>query len=312
MTGAGGGRAFAFRPYLQLVRLPNLFTAAADSLAGWLIVRGSLESPRTWTLLVAVSVLTYAGGIVLNDVFDLDTDRAERPERPIPSGRVGVKVAGFVGTVLLFLALAVSSLGRFSWRTTTVECALIACVLGYNAGIKRMPVGPWMMGVCRGLNLLLGMSVVPRFGGPASWLAAAAYGLFVTGITWISRSEAGVKPSKRPVAAGVLLESAAILGLLAATLGLARPASQGWAFRLSLLPGWVVLGAVAVVVNRLGWEAWRTPAPERVRRAVRAGIFSLVWLHVGVLLSVRGPLAAAVVGLLWFPAVYAGRWIAST
>ena len=35
----------AMKPYLQLVRLPNVFTAAADSLAGWLLVGGSLDSP---------------------------------------------------------------------------------------------------------------------------------------------------------------------------------------------------------------------------------------------------------------------------
>ncbi len=30
------------KPYLQLVRLPNLFTAAADPLAGWLLVGRAL------------------------------------------------------------------------------------------------------------------------------------------------------------------------------------------------------------------------------------------------------------------------------
>ena len=38
----------AIKPYLQLVRLPNLFTAAADPLAGWLLVRGSLDEPGRW------------------------------------------------------------------------------------------------------------------------------------------------------------------------------------------------------------------------------------------------------------------------
>ncbi len=33
------------KPFLQLVRLPNLFTAAADPLAGWLLAGGSLAAP---------------------------------------------------------------------------------------------------------------------------------------------------------------------------------------------------------------------------------------------------------------------------
>ena len=75
------------KPYLQLVRLPNLFTAAADPLAGWLLVGGDLGEARGWGPLVASGVALYAGGMVLNDVFDYEVDRLERPGRPLPSGR---------------------------------------------------------------------------------------------------------------------------------------------------------------------------------------------------------------------------------
>ncbi len=76
------------KAYLQLIRLPNVFTAMADSLAGGLLVRGVLGETRDWLPLVLASAATYAGGIALNDVFDVEIDRVERPNRPIPSGRV--------------------------------------------------------------------------------------------------------------------------------------------------------------------------------------------------------------------------------
>src|SRR4051794_34232900 len=114
----------AIKPYLQLVRLPNVFTAAADSLAGWLLVQGSFRDPERWAPLVLASACTYAGGIVLNDVFDYEVDRVERPQRPLPSGRVDRKFATILGIVLLVagLALAIGSRTTYGW---VVESALI-------------------------------------------------------------------------------------------------------------------------------------------------------------------------------------------
>ena len=57
-------------PYLQLVRLPNVFTAAADSLAGWLLARGTFAEPGRWLPLLGASMSIYAAGIALNDYFD--------------------------------------------------------------------------------------------------------------------------------------------------------------------------------------------------------------------------------------------------
>src|SRR5262245_6959520 len=83
--------------YLQLIRMPNVLTAAADSLAGWLLVGGSLAAPGRWVPLVLASMVLYASGTALNDVFDLEVDRAERPGRPLPSGRASARLAAWMG-----------------------------------------------------------------------------------------------------------------------------------------------------------------------------------------------------------------------
>ncbi len=41
-----------------------------------------------FALLVGASACLYEAGMALNDVFDVEIDRQERPDRPIPSGRV--------------------------------------------------------------------------------------------------------------------------------------------------------------------------------------------------------------------------------
>ncbi len=78
--------ATKLRPRLQLIRLPNLFTAMADVLAGYLIVTGAAVR---WDILLPLLLATaclYAAGCVLNDFHDREIDRRERPFRPIPSG----------------------------------------------------------------------------------------------------------------------------------------------------------------------------------------------------------------------------------
>lgn len=292
------------KPYLQLIRLPNVFTAAADSLAGWLLVEGSLHSPGRWVPLVFASVATYAGGIVLNDVFDLEVDRVERPGRPLPSGKVPLRTALILGWSLLAAGILLALVSRTRYGLI-VQMTLICCVVAYDAGLKRTRLGPQVMGLCRGLNVLLGMSHAPQFGGEPAWIIAFSYGLFVAGITWISRSEVG-EGSRRNVLIGIVLQDLALCGLLWVCL-FGFGINAFWPF-----VGLVVLLTVANLLNRRTIAAYRSPSPEFVQLAVKMGIFLLVWLHVGVLLAARGPFQAVAVASLWFPTVYSGRWIYST
>jgi 4-hydroxybenzoate polyprenyltransferase len=298
------------RPYLQLVRLPNLFTAAADSLAGWLLVRGTFAEPGRWVPLMLASTALYAGGLTLNDYFDYATDLRERPGRPLPSGQVGRAFAGGLGAVLLVLGIALAGLGG-GGRAWAVAVPLALCVLLYDAGLKATPIGPLVMGACRGLNLALGLSADPGFGGPVGWLAAGSFGLFVAGITWISRAE--VETGKTaPVAFGLAVQDLALLGLAAAALGGGR--FPGPSSDRPLIPaaGLLVLALVGLVINRAGGRAVVDPRPATVQAAVKAGVLALVWIDVGLVAAVRGPLPALAVAALWVPAFLIGKWLYST
>jgi len=298
-------RMASLKPYLQLVRLPNLFTAAADSLAGWLLVGGSLALPARWLPLCGASMAIYAGGIALNDVFDYEIDRVERPNRPLPSGRVSRRFAAFLGWGLLVVGIALAGASG-SLASLAVAAALAACVVGYDAGLKRTVLGPEVMGSCRGLNLLLGMSQAANLGGRWGWLAAGSMAVFVVGVTWISRSEVETGKRAGPIA-GSTLQNIAILGLLAVALN-AGPASPTY---YSLM-GMTILIIVGGIVHRASVLAIRDPVPKRMQLAVKTGVLSLVWLNVGIVAAVRGPLHALAVAALWVPAFVLGKWLYST
>src|SRR4051794_40806202 len=94
--------------WLQLLRLPNVFTAAADVTMGFLVTQRGLEPVQDFAMLVAASCLLYLSGMVLNDVFDAGVDAVERPERPIPSGRISLRAATIVGWTMLFAGVALA------------------------------------------------------------------------------------------------------------------------------------------------------------------------------------------------------------
>src|SRR5688572_2542760 len=106
------------RDYLQLVRLPNVFTAMADVLMGYLVTHDpaplpTLKLPGVFWALLGASCCLYCAGMVLNDVYDIDADRRERPQRPLPSGRIGWNVARWLGYELLLAGVALAFLASY-------------------------------------------------------------------------------------------------------------------------------------------------------------------------------------------------------
>jgi 4-hydroxybenzoate polyprenyltransferase len=296
--------------YLQLIRLPNVVTAAADSLAGWLLATGSMSEPLRWLPLVLASMVLYASGTALNDVFDLDVDRAERPGRPLPSGRVSRRSAAWLGGLGLLIG-PMLALASGALASELVAALLAGCILAYDAGLKRTPLGPAFMGSCRGLNLLLGMTHAPELGGPIAWFAAASYGLYVAGITVISRSETQGE-DRRGLVTGLTFQNLALLGLAAVAMAHRRFPQPAPDRPLIPLEGLLVLGLVAMLLNQVAATAIQQPTPRSFQKAVKTGILSLVWLNVGLVAAVRGVEPAALIAAFWVPAFVLGRWLYST
>ena len=299
----------SIKPYVQLVRLPNLFTAAADSLAGYLLAGGRLDQVARWLPLCGASMAIYAGGIALNDAFDYEIDKAERPNRPLPSGRVSMNFAMTFGTISLLSGVGLAMLA--SRPSAIVSIVLVCCVLLYDAGMKRTVLGPEIMGACRGLNLLLGLSIAANFGGPWAWLAAGALAMFVAGLTVISRSEVETGRSSG-VVAGMVIQDVALLTLLSVALRSMSFPNPDLTRPIVPPEGLLVLALVGLIVNRADGFAVFLPTPATIQSAVKTGVLSLVWIDVGLVAAVRGPGLALAVAAWWVPAFVLGKWLYST
>ena len=114
-------------------------------LAGWLLVGGALTQPSGWLPLCGASMAIYAAGIALNDVFDYEIDRVERPNRPLPSGRVSRRFASVLGWGLLILGILLAGASG-SLASLAVGAAL--AVRGASTArrartrAEQAPVGP--------------------------------------------------------------------------------------------------------------------------------------------------------------------------
>jgi len=294
--------------YLELLRLPNLFTAPADSMMGfWFVQTGdNLRGGLTLAALATSSVLLYASGVVLNDLFDLKTDRQERPERPLPSGRIAPVVAAWLGAELMILGVAAAFLAGFlagSLAPGVVGAGLAGCILLYNAGAKRTVIGPLVMGACRGLNVLLGMAAAWWTWQEEHLLVAGAISLYVAGLTWFARSESA--RSRRWELLGAAGVMAGGIVLLAALPWVSDTLAGRAAGRLDLWPLAVAFLGV-LILRRFLWAVLE-PSAGRVQIAVRSGILSLVILDAAVCAIARGMGPALGVLALLVPAVWLAR-----
>lgn len=145
----------SLRTWLQLFRAPNLFTVPGDPLAGFLLATFGVLTSEVIFGIVA-SLCLYAGGLLLNDLRDLEEDRRERPTRPLPSGAAETRHVWAVMSLLLFAGVAALAIGA-GWRGLLVGLALLMAIVAYNCVTKHIPiVGPLNMGLCRGLNVYAG------------------------------------------------------------------------------------------------------------------------------------------------------------
>jgi len=309
-----------FFAYLQLVRLSNVFTAIADVAMGFFVTQGVVQLTAfdpplltTFVLLSSASACLYMAGMALNDLFDVEVDRAERPERPIPSGRVSLSGARALGFGLLatgvFLGVVLSLTGS-DYRPALIAVTLAAAVLAYDAVVKRTPFGPLGMGLCRFLNVLLGMSLSPVAWEAWHYIVAGGIGVYIVGVTWFARTEA--RPSNRLALALATLVGAAGI-LLLATFPRFAP-EEGLISVIQDDPSrwhtlWMLLGLL------IGWRClWAiiNPTPFFVQRAVRQCIFSLIMLDAVVTYAVCGFEPAVLILLLLLPTMFLGQFIYST
>ncbi|WP_055482251.1 SCO3242 family prenyltransferase [Sphaerimonospora mesophila] len=271
----------ALRDLIDLVRAPAALSVPGDVIAG--AAAGRTLGRRTIGLACS-SVFLYWAGMAANDWADRHLDAVERPERPIPSGRVSARTAlgAAVGLTVAGVAVAGLAGGR---RALAVAAPLAAAVWAYDVAAKGTPAGPVTMALCRGLDVLLGAATGSRTAAalPCA-LTIAAHTYLLTALSHAEVSGADPRLPAATLAGTAALTAATARGAA----GPVRPALAGW---------------YAVQFGLPQVRAVADPSAQRVRDAVSAGIVSLPALQGA--LAARG--GAPLLGLALAAAVPPAR-----
>lgn len=297
------------RPWLQLVRVPAVFSSMSNAYAGWWIggvlavgIGGARAGVGALLLGLAAAALHLMAGMALNDIADRRVDREERPGRPLPSGAVSLRGAWLL--VIAFFAAGLALQTAASPVAGQVGLLLVASIFLYNFVLKGTFLGPLSMAACRVLNLAAGLalSVAPlesfaRLPLPA-YGVLVSLGLYVALVTFLARDEVAGNSIRRV--------RVFFVGMAAWF--------AGWAAFASTERSWIAVGVVAVLLL----HAWmlrhalaglrRMPASPAVTGKTVGGMLGTMPVTDTLGMLATGVAApAALAGLLW---MLPGRWLA--
>ncbi len=286
--------------FLRLARPANIVTAIADILAGITIAGYFSNAEIEWLPILFLILSTtglYGGGVVFNDVFDAKLDSVERPERPIPSGLIPKTQAALFGAILLLIGIGSAF---FSFTSLIIAVLIALSALIYDKyGKHHSFLGPINMGLCRGLNLLLGISIIPDSIFKFGFLAIVPI-IYIAAITMISRGE--VHGGKR----SILYCAVTFYGIVIASILTFSFMNREMIYALPflLLFGMMIFPPL--------YKAIQDPQGKLIGKAVKAGVIALIPMNAS-WAAAFGEIYVAVSILLLLPvSLYLGKLFAVT
>jgi 4-hydroxybenzoate polyprenyltransferase len=175
-----------FKEYLQLVRLPGIFTAFSNVLIGYFFSFSFNSEIIFLPYLLATSGMLFCSGMIFNDYFDYNLDKKERSFRPLPSGKISKHNALLIGFIFLILAnISASFLG---FDSLIISLILSCIILFYNLKLKSISfLGILNLSLIRMLNILFGFSIIGISFEFIQYLLPL--GIFVVGISILAKNE---------------------------------------------------------------------------------------------------------------------------
>ncbi len=139
----------------RLLRFELPFSAGVCVVMGQLLALGRFASPSETIFAFFAVFFISASILVLNDYFDVETDKINSPGRPIPSGLVTLKEALLLSIILLSLGIILGYL----LGLTALICIIILSIIGflYNRKFKKSGLpGNLMVSFSVGMTFIFG------------------------------------------------------------------------------------------------------------------------------------------------------------
>ncbi len=153
-------------PWLKIIRPINgVMGIVATVISGFIGVGFNLPSHLYAVLAASAAVfLVTAGGNIINDLVDVETDRKNHPERPLVTGKISIKSAKIAFAVLFAAAIAISGVFISLYALAVVILAEVFLGL-YETKTKKLGLtGNIMISILVGLIFIFGGIAVNSVG----------------------------------------------------------------------------------------------------------------------------------------------------
>ncbi len=118
---------------IEVIRPLNGVIAAVSVLIGAALTKQGITQ-TVWLAIISCFLIT-GGGNAINDMVDKDIDRINRPERPIPSGRLSGKEVVILSLFLCILGIALAGLASFQLLKMAILVTILLFL--YSFSLKR-------------------------------------------------------------------------------------------------------------------------------------------------------------------------------
>jgi 4-hydroxybenzoate polyprenyltransferase len=170
--------------FVQMMRISNSPTVLTNALVG-VSLAGIISPSITILPIILTMILFYSAGMIVNDLFDRDIDRQERPERPLPRGDITLKTA--VAGAGIFFVSGLIILLVYSLLAFVSGILLIGCIIFYNYWHKGNPLSPLLMAMCRMLVYITAFLAIDFLVSPGLIFSALGLGIYIVGLTYYAK-----------------------------------------------------------------------------------------------------------------------------
>lgn len=164
-----------FVSFIYLIRLNNTLISILSLIVA-IYIGSSLFDTHKLILAILTVFFLSSGGNIINDYFDIETDRVNKPQRPLVSSEYNLRTVFSLAIIMLLLGILFSAF--ISLFTLIIASAAAVLLFFYSRNFKGMPiVGNFVIAILSGLLFIYGALIAEN---PANGIFPALFAFLIT------------------------------------------------------------------------------------------------------------------------------------
>lgn len=139
--------------YVTIIRPLNCAITFVSVLVGAWITTGFIYTPQL-ILAGMIGFIVCAFGNIVNDLYDIEIDKINNPDRPLPSGKVNKKIV--ISLALFFFIISILFSISLGLPVFLLVLGVLILLFIYALYFKKTIAGNFVVSIITGLSFILG------------------------------------------------------------------------------------------------------------------------------------------------------------